>query len=325
MATNETETVAEPVLREVVDELGHTRVYAPMCLLILPSADTSAWLRQITRTAQAEGFDIHEVRPGEPLHFARPSRTILITHDTATLSDIAAELFAVICTGQATTAQTMSPANDAHGDYRAGAFAATRFLAIINSLPRDRTTIFSDEDVRAGATVFAAFPGVRIAPPDGLNPDPPQSTSLYLRQFVKGIQIYKSGFVDVGAEADWDSSLYVFDNRPDLALPTERISILGVPRLLVSGPHLHLPAGVWAVTAEFTVDAKAAQHSYRAEWGDLDGYDLYEFVPQKAGRYRLELQYAWTSPTYAELRISLGESALDGLFSLTSTHIRRTG
>jgi len=253
---------------------------------------------------------------------AEPSRTILFSQDPSSLDLIAVEKFAVVATGVSAVGALEANSN---ADRFGATFEVSRFLAVAASLQPDQTTTFNDSDVDRGSREFLAFGDMPIAVPDGVVAKARVKISRYHSDVASALQIYREGAVSVGQSASWASTIFSYDNRSKVEPPSPCVDLTGIPRLLVSGPYIHLPAGEWRAVATFSVDSRAARHRYRFEWGGLEAFTSFETSPRQPGLYTIDMRHEWQRVAFAELRVVLLEGSLGGDLTFLGVEVTRVG
>lgn len=298
-------TVAEP-----------SRIYAACCVLLVSPLAEKAWIACLQQAADHAGKILVRHRAGESLYLEYPGDTIVVVTESDALNELGVRYFAVIMSGLAAEAE--AAARDPWLDV----VQVSRAAVVSGLLPGERTAFFLERNAREAQDQFVCFEGVVVAVP---------SEAIRAAQAANEgrgagpLAIYVDGPVpELGARAHWNADVFVYGKGSSAQLPSE-LDLTGIPRLLVSGPHIYVPPGIWQITARFSVDTEAAGHRYRLEWGDLDSFTSFDFQPTSPGVYEATIKHEWTAVTFAELRFVLMESALGGALVFIEAEIERIG
>jgi hypothetical protein len=123
--------------------------------------------------------------------------------------------------------------------------------------------------------------------------------------------------------ATWDRELFMSPDSKDHALPAV-FTMVGPARLVVFGPYIHLPSGVWVGALSFKFWNNFGRVPFR-----LDVYtDQVEFQadaqlpPSGSGEFSFHFQTGWPMKT-VEVRLAQMQGAIDGDMEVESVWIRR--
>ena len=120
----------------------------------------------------------------------------------------------------------------------------------------------------------------------------------------------------------WKPDVFLYpDARPSDG-PIGSLPLVGRRRLLLNGPNIFLPAGLWRFVAEISIDPPG-KTELLVDWGH--GHDVASLVTpiDISGRYELSLEKHWTEVQPADFRISLMIPALDGEFCFHGGRLTR--
>lgn len=277
----------------------------PHCVVLIPSPDFEGWVRALN----AGGWTLVLHKGGDLP--ARAPKTALLVIDPAHVGELDARGWTVIATGLDRAAQTTAERYSLPPEQ--GVWVASRLLATACELPHARWIV--DADMTAAAVEI--LPGWSVTPP---KPSRPVKAS----PAADALALYSAGPPPVGARVKWKPELFSYDRRrPAHSLAPGSLDVTGAPRILVFGPYVSLPAGLWRITLDFTVDEAAAGLRYHVEWGDQTGFSLHPFQPSAAGRYELQIEHRWQIRGAAEIRLVLEQGAIDGTLTFEGLQIER--
>ena len=90
--------------------------------------------------------------------------------------------------------------------------------------------------------------------------------------------------------------------------------------MLLNGPNISLPPGVWTASATFAVKPRGKADLF-VEWGHGVDVESFAKIFEQDGRYRLDLTKTWYVSAPADFRISLMMPVLDGEFAFEGVDI----
>ena len=93
----------------------------------------------------------------------------------------------------------------------------------------------------------------------------------------------------------------------------EWLDITGTPRVLVSGPNIYLPKGIWEMTCRFDVDAATVGMPFTVDWGSEKNFETTPLMFDRPGIFELTIQHEWIFPMPAQLRFVMKNSSLGGI------------
>ena len=284
------------------------------CIVLTPSLERGAWIDAIQAGARETGWTVEEWSGGPP-PAERTGLLAVIVSDAVAALALAPRNWAVITTGTANAAgaaesQFQTPTGQ-------GVWVASRLLAGACLAPGGATRL-TDENRGRSSNPLELLPGLRVWIPV------PDVSEAGRDAAALALSLYATGIPDIGTAADWPTGLFSFDRRNE-GNPTAPAvqDLTGPPRILVHGPYIALPPGVWRAKIGFAVDSAAARHQYRLEWGDLRAFAEHRFTPGKAGLYELTIDYSWTAATPAEIRLILADGVIDGTLTFTGLTVIR--
>lgn len=280
-------------------------------VVLLPSSSFEGWLSALTQAAADRGCELVRYNGG-----ALPeegAETILLVRDPDHIGAMPPRDWTVIATGLEGAAAS---AADRYGlPPEQGIWVVSRLLAGACALPNARWII--DADLK-GETV-EILPGWCVTPPTQTQAAHPQSAAA-----TAALALYAKGPPLIGASVSWQADLFSYDRRrPPLGPDPWRLDLTGTSRILVFGPYVSLPAGLWRATLGFSVDEAGARKRYRVEWGNQADFSFHPFCPDRAGRFKLEIEHRWAAPGAAEMRFVLEESVIDGALTFEGLLLER--
>jgi hypothetical protein len=124
---------------------------------------------------------------------------------------------------------------------------------------------------------------------------------------------------------DWPVSLFKGSDNP--AAPfAGRVELLGPARIIAYGPYLHLTAGQWQAKVVFEV---ADNHSGNQLCVDVYAEEILSVITAQLpaqGTYTFQIGFEISNPAKpVELRFHILSGAIEGVFTLSSTSVRRVG
>tara|TARA_R110002167_G_scaffold9750_2_gene45128 strand:+ start:421 stop:1290 length:870 start_codon:yes stop_codon:yes gene_type:complete len=125
-----------------------------------------------------------------------------------------------------------------------------------------------------------------------------------------------------GATSTWPPELFTYPSGQSDDGPVQ-IDLTGRPRVLVYGPHIELPAGLWRATLQFVADPEGGHLKLRAEWGSGATITSARMTIGEAGRYAIRLDQNWLNQGPAEIRLWLDQASFAGRLSLLDVHVER--
>ncbi|MBJ7485253.1 hypothetical protein [Brevundimonas sp.] len=292
-------------------DVGHGPPGAPW-IVLTPSVDDRAWRMEISRAAAEAGTVMVDaadetnsppdaVRVTNDAHIALAAgatRIIALIPEPATAPEAIGDL-----TGMAT------PDRERHASMllsRAAALAS-------------RYSVVSAKDLAARPTALTVLGALRLVPP-------PSKVEVSRQPSITAAF---DAYAVIGPGSDqptvWAQDLFTYDQRSmqDAPGPAGVLDTTGRPRMMVSGPYLYLPPGNWRACLRFGVDAAAAKHQFRLDWGTRTACVSEYVVPGAPGRYELELDFIWSEVDVAEIRIILMEGSFSGTVLFEGITVRQ--
>lgn len=281
------------------------RVYAKYCVILAMTRPDPRWIEAIETSIGGLGLTLVRHRSGERLNIEHGDATLVVVEDLKSLDDLGIHEFVVIASDLPRVVGAGEEPSKPEALRR-----LSELLAWCGALPAAQTTFYSRADALEGRREITTPGGLRLMAPDSeAEPDGP-------------LNMYRTGKPEIGQGADWPPEIFVYGRKKAKGRGVE-IDLTGPPGLVVSGPHLYLPPGCWEVKAELIFDEGATRRKYRIEWGGLEQFESLDFYPEKAGVYALAMRHDFASVNFAELRIVLLDSTIDGMIAFSGAKVRR--
>lgn len=291
------------------------------CILITPSDEYEAWIEAVRAAAEAQQMRVVVTHDEfeQPPSSADGATEIIITLRKQVLRPAADAAVAVISTGVqtamcATTRLTGALDRDAFVD-------ASRYVVDALTYPAGRRI---DDAMPADASeTLEILPGLFVSPPKAA---PVQADTGLYAAGAAALEVYAKGLPKVGDACQWLPDLFVYcprkaDERPLI----QKFEMTGPPRALVHGPYFTLPAGLWRITARFSVDDEGARRNLKIGWGARGEEVTWTIKPDEAGLYDITMEARWSAPGPAEFRIALADGCMDGEFEFFGAEVTLIG
>lgn len=296
---------------------GHAR-----WIIVTPSSADEAWRNAILAGVAEAGLTVFPHDPAIPVSVLQDPKVVIYAQDAAmavaagakTITAILPDVESSVAAVQATY-QTSRPTSIQN---------ASLLLAGAAALGLDHLVIGADQ-LRSMEGPLRVFPDLTITPP-------PTTPVVHEDDAARGIaeilSIYRGGRPVVGAPAtEWALDALNYEARIVRAATSVReIDLTGRPRILVYGPYVALPPGLWRAKIRFSVDdAAAAGRQFRIDWGTQAHYASETFTPGRPGVFDLELDYRWIAAEPAEVRFIVIEGCFSGMASFIGVQVSLIG
>lgn len=127
----------------------------------------------------------------------------------------------------------------------------------------------------------------------------------------------------IGASAYWGVQHFSYPVGGGFDGGGPDMDLTGRFRILVHGPYIVLPPGLWQVEAQFEVDPERGVTRLRFEWGVGDDLDVASVQIDRPGVYSMALTRLWSVAGPAQLRIWSEHAAFQGHMRFKGCFIRR--
>lgn len=140
---------------------------------------------------------------------------------------------------------------------------------------------------------------------------------------VSVLSIYDGLPVRVGAKATWPPECFAFPIAGQKDGGPARIDLTGRDRLLMDGPYLVLPPGLWRATLKLGIDPQGRDAPLAFDWGEAHDMVTVEETIDEAGFYSVSLERLFEGPGTAVLRISLTQPLFQGVLEVVDCTVER--
>ena len=283
-------------------------------VLDLPSQRSAAWRQGFIQAAATEAVAYTEMRvtnedfPG----WRPPPRSILLT-DTVSRGDWIEPQDWIILG---------SDPGEMLGRIRKAFPEWTHGEAVRHVSDRLATAAFLID--RGARLLDASATMVKIPGLEAIDLRPVESEQS-LAEPAAGLKMYDVLPVPTGSGAVWTPDLFRYTRGQQADGGEHRIDMTGRGRIVIHGPYLSLPPGLWRATATFDVDPEGIVAFLRFDWGV--GVEVVSEVAEitHPGRYSIVLERPWTTPGAAELRVWVSRPVFKGVFELIDCQVERIG
>lgn len=299
--------MAEGSVIRTTSETGGTR-----WIVLTPSVDDAAWWQAISDAVSSGGFRFIDARgvtsiSDDPVAIyvtddaavalaTEGSEVVGIIPDPETAPDAVADIYSV------------TPPTDA--------WHASLLLARAFSL-RNGHSIITAQDLARRPRLLRLFGNLDVVPPS--------STAEASRRpaLATALSIYRHPEL-IEMSIPWSERLFIYDDKSSRNQSEWGVlDITGKPRMLVWGPYLALPTGHWRALIRFAVDADAARHTYRVDWGTQTDCVSAYVTPRAPGIYEAELDWDFSEPAPSEIRLILTEGSFMGTLMFQGIKVSR--
>jgi len=216
-----------------------------------------------------------------------------------------------------------------HGctDWHGLVFASRSFAHALDAARQRQAPVFRDIDFRADpeATLWRLLRFLDIDPGAGSFDSHVRAFGEAVRGLVRddalagagesifdrALSIYGTPIPGVTPSAWWDRGLFRWgDCREETCPPV--IDVTGLPRCIVFGPYVSLPAGAWRADVEFELCEQAARRSYFLDFGSDQGFSQVAVGPLQAGRNVVSVEHHFEAAAAAWVRVVVARAAFHG-------------
>lgn len=285
-------------------------------IVLTPSADDAAWRREIVRAATAVDLRIVEAGGTEALAAYDNPAAVIITDDAAVaLAAGPTEIIAIMPEPESAP----DAVADAHKfDAPHSVWHASTLLARAAGLA-DGHSVISAVELARRPRLLRLFGLLELTPP-------PSVAEVSRRPAVAAaFNVFRSSSAGRGAPpVPWSERLFIYDEKAARDRTEWGVlDITGRPRMLVWGPYLALPPGLWRAVIRFGMDAEAAGHQYRVDWGTRTACTSEYVTPGRAGMYEIQLDWLFDQADASEIRLILTEGSFMGTVIFQGMTVQR--
>ena len=286
-------------------------------LVLTPSVDDVAWRRELERAVEEAGLKMMSlVEGGDAPDYGNPDLVILTDDALAPM---------IAGAGPGRVAAVMPEPGTAHEklEDKLGIVApqSVWHSSILLARAMDLAPLHR---VVTAAELARRPQSIRLL--DRFTIRPPRSAAeLPRRPAIHAAFLIYDSVQPRQEPVHWSDRLFTYDERATRdASDWGVLDITGRPRMLVYGPYLALPPGMWRARIRFGVDKDAAGHQYRVDWGTRTACVSEYVTPGAPGIYEIDLDFEWTSTDAAEIRLILTEGSFMGTLLFQGMTVART-
>lgn len=280
----------------------------PLHILFTPSIREGLWAEVIRETAEAKGLSVAYWGEGEA--------DVLIAHNLSIEMVVQVEPREWVIMAD-TPAASLISYGDAYKEYppagQALAAASHRFASAAWLAER-------------GAPVLGQ-PAMAVSLPKlGLVSqrqfDMPANEAGPLEP---ALAIYQGLPIRVGAKSVLPPVCFAFPANRQADGGPSRIDLTGRDRLLMDGPYMLLPPGLWRATLKMAIDPHGHEAPLAFDWGEAHDMVTVEETVTEPGYYSVSLDRIFETAGTAVLRISLTQPLFQGMLEVQECVIERLG
>lgn len=148
---------------------------------------------------------------------------------------------------------------------------------------------------------------------DVVTPHAAHSTGARANDIARAFSLFERGRPQVGDRSEWSPLVFNYEERAIVGQTIPGVmDLTGRPRIVVYGPYITLPRGLWRAKFRFSLDKAAATRRLRFDWGTQHDYAEHYLTLRAPGVYELQMDYYWAEAAEAEARILVMEGVFEG-------------
>lgn len=276
-------------------------------IVLIPSPADAEWRAAIREGAARGGLTVIDAHPDHPAALLEDPSVVVVTPMPSVARDA----------GQTPTSVLIP---DASGAVAATGtlfnlampqrlWVASQILAEATALPQ-LTRMFPPEALKRSTAPLEIMAGLKIEPPKARAPS---ALDAVQQASADAVSLYVQGAPQIGASALWSPEIFLYDERGSRnSAAVGEVDVTGRPRVLVHGPHISLPPGLWEATCRFSIDQEACTRQFRLDWGTQTECKSHTFVAGSPGVYEIALAFEWMAVAPSEVRVIVMEGAFAG-------------
>ncbi len=282
-------------------------------IVLTPSADDTVWRHEIARAATAVGLRAESAGDLE-VDYDDPGLIVITDDASVALAAGAREIVAILPEPESAP-QAVAEIHRFHQPH--DMWHASALLARAMALA-DGHAIITAADIARRPRLLRLFGVLELVPPRS-------SAEVSKRPAVAAaFNIYRNARSDDGLPVPWSERLFVYDDKAARNwIDWGVLDVTGRPRMLVWGPYVALPPGLWRAVIRFGVDALAAGHQYRIDWGTRSACVSEYVTPGRPGMYEIQLEWLFEEAEAAEIRLILTEGSFMGTVMFQGMTVQR--
>jgi len=292
---------------------GKSRSGRARWVVLTPSVDDAAWRGAIIQAAHAAGlqpFDpgSPEANPGDPDHlFITDDASVAIAADPAAIVGIMPE------PETAPDAVAMIYSISAPTDVWHASLLLARAAAL-----EPKHVVVGASDLGQRPRLLRLFGEVEVTPPVS------KAEASRRATVTTAFGIYRDLRKVTTSPIPFSEKIFIYDERSSRNWPDWGVlDVTGRPRILVWGPYIALPPGMWRAVIRLGFDAAAAKHHFRVDWGSQTACVSEQVSPRTPGVYELQLDWQFEEAAPAELRLILTEGSFMGTVMFQGITVQR--
>lgn len=283
-------------------------------IVLTPSADDDGWRRELARAASAAGLQANIDRTLNDVGYADPTQ-MFVTEDAALALAADPGAIVAIMPEPETAPDAVAEVYDLYAPHNV--WHASILLARASDLAT-KHGIITATDLARKPTMLRLFGDLEVIPPKSV------AEASRRPAVTAAFSMYRDNDLAVSTPIPWSEKLFVYDERASRDWPDWGVlDLTGRPRMLVWGPNVALPPGIWRGTVRFGVDDAAASRGLRIDWGTRTMCVSEYVVPGTAGLFEVALDWRFEETDAAEMRLILTEGCFMGRLMFQGMTVQR--
>jgi hypothetical protein len=283
-------------------------------IVLTPSTDDDGWRREIAHAASAAGLRVNIERTLNDAGYDDPEQ-VFVTEDAALALAADPAAIVAIMPEPETAPDAVAEMYDLYAPH--SVWHASILLARASDLAA-KHAIITARDLARKPTMLRLFGDMEVIPPKSI------AEASRRPAVTAAFSMYRDNDLAHSTPIPWSEKLFVYDERAARDWPDWGVlDVTGRPRILVWGPNVALPPGVWRGVVRFGVDDAAASRGLRIDWGTRTMCVSEHVVPGRAGLYEIALDWYFEEADAAEMRLILTEGSFMGSLMFQGMTVQR--
>lgn len=281
----------------------------PQWVILTPSADDVGWRQAIAAAADAADMDFVDADRLSDQDRIPGDGELWLSEDCSLPNRYGHDPLVVLMPRPETSPEAVAEARGIHPPH--SVWQASLLLArAVDQGPNGALVVSGNQLNKIREQPFRLTDWLTIRPPRAGDVEA-------VRPAVRAaLSLFSEGSPHEGLETAWSERIFQYDQQAARNWEAAgQLDITGRPRILVYGPYLALPSGLWKARVRFAVDDEAAKREFRLDWGTPSDFKSVPLTPSQSGVYEVEVEHAWHQTDMAEIRLVLMEGAFDGRLS----------
>ncbi|PZO05390.1 MAG: hypothetical protein DCF28_03875 [Alphaproteobacteria bacterium] len=285
-----------------------------LCVLQFPSSTETEWTDAIRRRASDIGWNVHDLAVAEEWPLEPPSgSSVFFTTEIEGVEKLDPTRW-IILTEDPTESAAVVGASLGVDPFVQISLVRTSIRLASSASVAARETDVEVLDARAERLLLSDFGWVDRAP----------QTAAVAGGTARGpLDIFTTLPIPIGASADWCPTIFSYPAGPNMEGGTPDIDLTGRARLLLFGPYICLPKGLWSIDIDASIDTQTSTIALMFEWGAGDRFVSHRTSVSTAGQYRITLNRRWDVLEQAQVRIWLTLPLFQGRLTLNRCRVTR--